>query len=69
MQYGKNTVTVLYTIKNGNNKAKLTLAPIINFRDFHQVNKDSRFDLKEEINNTKVKMIVNKESKFPLYMK
>ena len=69
MQYGKNTVTVLYTIKNGDNKAKLTLAPIINFRDFHQVNKDSRFDLKEEINNTKVKMIINKESKFPLYMK
>ena len=59
MDYGKNTVGVYYKIKNGGYKAKLTLAPIINFRDFHQVNKDSRFDLKEEINNTKVKMIIN----------
>ncbi len=69
MQYGKNTVTVLYSVKNGNYNSKLTLAPIINFRDFHQVNKDINFNLKENINNTKVKMIIKNESKFPFYMK
>lgn len=37
MQYGRNTVGVLYKIKNGDKKVKLTLAPIINYRDFHEL--------------------------------
>ena len=69
MQYGRNTVVLLYRVKNGNYKTKLTLAPIINYRDFHQINKDTDFNLKETISGTKVKMIVKNESQTPFYMK
>ena len=36
LEYEKNTVGIYYKIKNGKYKSKLTLAPIINFRDFIQ---------------------------------
>ena len=38
LEYGKNTLGVLYHVKNGKKPAKLTLAPIMNFRDFHSMN-------------------------------
>ena len=69
MQYGRNTVVVLYKIKNGKHKMKLSLTPIINYRDFHQVNKETNFELKEKINGTKVKIIIKDESQTPFYMK
>ena len=56
MEYGKNTLGVYYKIKNGENKAKLTLAPIINFRDFHTTNTDHEFNLSQSINKNKVKI-------------
>ena len=45
MEYGKNTVGVYYKIKTGSSKAKLTLAPIINFRDFHTMSTNRYFNL------------------------
>lgn len=68
MEYGKNTVGVYYKIKNGENKAKLTLAPIINFRDFHTTNTDHEFNLSQSINKNKVKIIVDSNSQTPIYM-
>ena len=38
MEYGKNTVCILYKIKNDGPKAKFTVTPILNFRDFHTMN-------------------------------
>ena len=64
----KNTVGVYYKIKNGNCKAKLTLAPIINFRDFHTVNADHNFNLRQNIVKNKVKIIVDGYSQVPIYM-
>ena len=69
MQYGKNTVGVYYKIKNGKSEAKLNLAPIINFRDFHCVNTNHIFNIKQNIKNTKVKLIVDDNSSYPIYMK
>ena len=69
MQYGKNTVTILYKIQNGKEKATLKLAPIINFRDFHTMNTNHDFQLKQEINDTKVKVIIDGNSQTPIYMK
>ena len=69
MEYGKNTVGVYYKIKNGKSKAKLTLAPIVNFRDFHCMNTNHTFELKQEIKNNKVKLIVDNNSAHPFYMK
>ena len=68
MEHGKNTVAVLYTIKNGDHTGKFTVAPIINFRDFHSTTKDYDFNLKQDITENKVKIIVNEHSTIPIYM-
>ena len=68
MEYGRNTVGVYYKIKNGKEDIKLTLAPIINFRDFHTVNSNHDFNLRQEIHDNKVKIVVDNNSQYPLYM-
>ncbi len=68
MEYGKNTVGVYYKIKTGGVKAKLTLAPIVNFRDFHTVNENHEFTVRQEIQKNKVKLIVDGNSQTPIYM-
>ena len=69
MEYGKNTVGIYYKVESKENKsAKLTLAPIINFRDFHCINKDEYFNLRQIVNGTKVKMVLNDKPMHPMYM-
>lgn len=68
LQYGKNTVGILYKIKNGNYNSKLKLSPLVNFRDFHTMSTDHKYNIKQTINNTKVKFVVDGESRYPLYM-
>lgn len=68
MEYGKNTVCVYYRIKNGNYSAKLKIAPIVNFRDFHTMNTNHDYNLNQTINNQKVKVIIDNNSGFPVYM-
>ena len=68
MDYGKNTVGIYYKIKNGAYKSKLTLAPIINFRDFHTVNTDHIFDVKQMIKGKKVRISLDGNSYTPIYM-
>ena len=68
MEHGKNTVGIYYKIKNGKQKSKLTLTPIINFRDFHTLNTNHEFVLKKEIRGNKVKIIVDDNSTTPIYI-
>ncbi len=68
MDYGKNTVGIYYKIKNGAYKSKLTLAPIINFRDFHTVSTDHCFNLKQQIHGNKVRIEVDENSYTPIYI-
>ena len=68
MEYGHNTVGVYYKIKTNKSKAKLTLAPIVNYRDFHQVNTNHYFDIKQEISKNKVKLVIDGNSQTPIYM-
>ena len=67
MEHGKNTVSLFYYIKNKEKKAKLTLAPIVNFRGFHTVNNSDHFDVKQRIENNKVNLILNNNSQHPIY--
>lgn len=67
MEYGKNTVCVLYNIKNNEKRTKFKIAPIVNFRDFHSTTPNAEFELKQEIKDTKVKLIINNQ--MPVYMK
>ena len=69
MEYGKNTVGVLYKIKNGNKDATLKLTPVINYRDFHTMNTDHNFKLRQDINKNKIKMVIDENSWTPIYMK
>ena len=68
MKYGENTVCVLYRIKNGKKKAKFTVAPIVNFRDFHQTNENHIYSIKQEVKKHRVKVIVDNNSETPIYM-
>ena len=68
MEYEKNTVGVLYKIKNGKYRAKLTLAPIMNFRDFHTMNTEHNYQLRQIINENKVKLIIDNKSQIPIYI-
>jgi len=68
MEYGHNTVGVFYKVKNEGTKAKLTLAPVVNFRDFHQMNTVHYFAMQQTVNRTKVKLVVDGNSQTPIYM-
>lgn len=68
MEYGKNTVILFYQIFNQSKKAKLTLTPIINFRDFHSNTNQHEFSIKQEEKNKKLKVVVDENSQTPIYM-
>lgn len=68
MVYGKNIVVVQYKIKNGKSEAKLKLAPIVNFRDFHHMNINHEYSLNQIEENGKVKLEIDGNEKFPVYM-
>ena len=68
MEHGHNTVGIFYKIKNEGTKAKLTVAPVVNFRDFHQMSTDHSFHIQQTVNKTKVKLIIDGNSQTPVYM-
>ncbi len=67
MEYGKNTVCVLYKIQNNGPKAKLTVTPVMNFRDFHSMNTNHEFSIKQEIRNNKVEVQIDGFTDCPVY--
>ena len=66
MKYGENTVGILYKIKNGKQPTKLTLAPLMNFRDFHSM---STNQIRQENKGTKLKVIIDNMIQNPIYIK
>ena len=68
MDYGKNTVAVYYNIKNTDKKVKMKLAPVVNFRGFHTTNNEDKIDVNQQIDKNKVKLIIDKNSQYPVYM-
>ena len=68
MIYGRNTVVVQYKFKNGKNEAKLKLAPIINFRDFHQMTPNHQFSLKQKNDKNKIRIEVDGNASTPIYI-
>ncbi len=68
MVQGRNTVVISYKIKNGKNEAKLTLAPIIHFRDFHQMTPNHDFSLRQKIDKNKVRIEVDGNASTPMYI-
>lgn len=69
MKYGENTVTILYRISNKTDtNCKLTLAPIINYRDFHTVNKNHVFKINQSHYGTKLKVVLDDNAQTPIYI-
>ena len=68
MRYGENTVTILYRILNKNKEAVFNIAPILNFRDFHTINYNHEFKLKQINYGQKIKLIIDNNSETPIYI-
>ena len=67
MVYGHNTVVVSYMVKNDNQTpVTMTIAPIMNFRDFHEMTTNHVFSVNQEIGE-KVKIVIDDNS--PVFMK
>jgi len=59
MEHFKNTVGVYYKIRNGKSRAKLTLAPIMNFRDVHGMNKNHYYNIEQQANGNKIEVKID----------
>jgi len=66
MEHFKNTVGVYYKIKNGKSNAKLTLAPIMNFRDVHGMNNNHFFNIEQYVYENKIEVSIDGGN--PIYM-
>ena len=66
--YGRNTVVIQYKIKNGKKESRLKLAPIVNFRDFHQMNTNHEFSLKQKNINNKIRLEIDGNASKPVYL-
>ncbi len=67
MIYGKNTVLINYTIKNDNfSDAIMSIAPIIHFRDFHNMTPSHNFNVKQDVFE-KIKISI--DDNIPIYLK
>lgn len=67
MIYGRNTVVVVYKIKTGKEAAKLVLAPVVSFRDFHGMNTGHRYNIKQVIDGRKVRLEIDNNPHTPIY--
>lgn len=67
MIYGRNTVVVQYKIKNGKYNSKLTLAPVLNFRDFHYMTPNHIFSLKQKPDKNKIRIEIDGKASTPIY--
>ena len=66
MEHMKNTVGVYYKIRNGKNAIKLNLAPVMNFRDIHGVNKKHQINIEQKNNGNKVEIKIEENN--PVYI-
>ena len=66
MEHYKNTVGVYYKIKNGNHHSKLILAPIMNFRNAHGINKDHQFKVDQKMHEKKLEVRIDEQN--PIFM-
>ncbi len=68
MEHGKNTVAIHYNIKNTNKNATLTLAPLMNLRNYHYTSTNHKFDIAQEIKGSKLKVTIDNNEEHPIYI-
>ena len=66
MEHHKNTVGIYYKVKNGKSKTKLTVTPVMNYRDVHGINKDHYFEINQKREGKKIEIEIDKS--LPIYI-
>ncbi|EOD00791.1 amylo-alpha-1,6-glucosidase [Caldisalinibacter kiritimatiensis] len=61
MEYGKNTVVVVYKVETGNKPVKMTFIPYTNFRDHHDTSKREDFKYIQSYKEGILKLVEEKE--------
>lgn len=69
LEYGKNTVGIYYKIKNKEYASKLTLTPIINFRNYHYTMTNHNFKIEQKYKDNKLEVILDDKVLNPIYIK
>lgn len=65
--YQHNTVVIKYIIKNSSkNVAKMTIAPVANYRDFHNMTSSHNFKIEQNITDKKIEVKI--DDNYPVYM-
>lgn len=59
MEHFKNTVGIYYKVKNGGSYSKLTLAPIMNFRNAHGLNKEHQYEIQQKVRGNKLEVEID----------
>lgn len=67
MEYRKNVSIILYKIKNNDSKTKLSLTPLLNYRDFHGTSYNKNFYIKQTNNKNLVDIVID-NSEHHIYM-
>ena len=55
----KNVVVAYYRVQNGSNSIRFHLTPVVNFRNFHDMKTDTRFNYTQVIEENKIQLIFN----------
>lgn len=69
LEHGKNTVVIKYEIKNKNHNSKITLAPLLNFRNYHYTSTNHDFKIDQIYRNNKLEVVIDGNSSSTIYMK
>lgn len=68
MVYGKNIVCIYYKIENIDKDITMELAPVMNYRDFHCMNTNHEYQVKQKIAENKVRITVDENKILPIYL-
>ena len=68
MIYGKNATVVSYEIKTGANPINMSISPLINFRNIHELTPTIDFEVKQKMDKTSIKITIAGAKNHPIYM-
>ena len=69
LMYGKNAVVVYYRIENQDHEINFSMTPIVNFRNFHYIKDDNRFNYTQIIEDHKIQLFFDDEAKVNMGVK
>jgi len=61
--YGSNSIVIIYKIKSLKSHAKIKIAPLVNMRDYHQLNHKSQLKFEKSYSNGCLKLVDTKSGK------